>query len=542
MLTERTARRLARWVAGCLLATAAATHAFAEEETLRYVVRKDDTLIGLGQTLFEDPAAWPLVQRLNRVANPRRIPVGSVLTIPVRLLRKVPRQGQVVFVSGAVSGDGQPIARGDVVAEGAQLVTEARSFLTIELPDGSRLTMQPQSKVRIESLHTYEGFDEAQRADFDVERGRIETEVKRQSGPAARYRIQTPTAVIGVRGTSFRVAADEAASRAEMREGTVAVNAPGGAGKAVRLTEGFGLVAQANQPLPEPVPLLEAPDISAVPALHERPLVNVELAPVAGAVAYRGQVAADAGFVQILAESRSALPSAKFDGLPDGDYYLRVRGIDSRGLEGRDAQMALRLKARPEPPLVSAPSPGGKVNAGEVKFVWSEPEGAASYRFELSRNEDLSSPLVADSVLKAATMTAALEEGTYHWRLGSTRSDGDQGPWGDAMTLIVRPAMSEVPPPSFDGNTMYFAWPGEPGQRFDYQLANDRNFDGLIAEGSVDSPEVKLDKPGPGAYYLRIRAIDPDGFVGAYSSAQKVVVPAELPSWLLGVPLLLIFL
>ncbi len=542
MLTECTARRVARWVAGWLLATVMVTHAVAEEETLRYVVRQDDTLIGLGQTLFEDPAAWPLVQRINRVANPRRIPVGSVLTIPVRLLRKVPREGQVVFVSGEATHDGQPVAQGAMVAEGAQLSTAARSFLTIELPDGSRLTMQPQSKVRIESLHTYEGFETAQRADFQVERGRIETEVERQSGPAARYRIQTPTAVIGVRGTSFRVAADEAASRTEMREGTVAVERPGEAGKSVRLTEGFGLVAQADRPLPEPVPLLDAPAVAGMPTLYERPLVSMELEPVAGAVAYRGQVAADARFVKILAESRSALPTVKFDGLPDGDYYARVRGIDSRGLEGRDAQMAFRLKARPEPPLVSTPRPGGKVNAGDIKFSWSQPEGAARYRFELSRNEDLSAPMVAETGLTEPAVSRPLEEGTYYWRLGSTRADGDLGPWGDPVKVIVRPPMAEVPPPSFDADTMYFAWQGEPGQRFEYQLADDKAFDKRIAEGAVDSPEVKLDKPGPGAYYLRIRAIDADGFVGAYSSPQKIVVPAELPDWLLGVPLLLIFL
>lgn len=533
---------MVRWVCGVLLATSLAAQAGAEEETLRYVVRKDDTLIGLGQTLFRDPDAWPLVQRLNRVANPRRIPVGSVLSIPVHLLRKVPRQGQVVFVAGEVSRDGEALKAGDAVVEGQQLVTEARSFLTIELPDGSRLTMQPQSQVHIESLHTYEGFEDAQRADFRVQQGRIETQVQRQSGPAARYRIQTPTAVIGVRGTSFRVAADESSSRAEMREGTVAVQGAGGGGKPVRLTEGFGLVAQADRPLPKPVRLLDAPDVSGLSSLHERPLVSFELEPVAGAVAYRGQVAADADFVKVLAESRSALPAAKFDGLPDGDYFVRVRGIDSRGLEGRDAQRAFRLKARPEPPLVSTPRPGGKANAGEIKFAWSQPDGAASYRLELSRNEDMSDPILVEPALAEAALARALDEGTYYWRLGSTRADGDQGPWGDPVALTVRPAMAEVPSPSFDENAMYFAWQGEPGQRFEYQLADDKTFASPIAEGAVDVPEVQLDKPGPGAYYLRLRAIDPDGFVGQYSSAQKVVVPAELPAWLISVPLILILL
>ena len=514
----------------------------ADEDTLRYVVRKDDTLIGLGQALFENPHAWPEVQRLNRVTNPRRIPIGTVLSIPVRLLRKVPLEGRVVFAAGQTQLDGAPVEVGAIVGAGGQLVTGERSFLTVELPDGSRLTMQPRSEVRIESLHGYAGADGVQRADLSVNQGRVETDVQAQRGPAARYRIQTPTAVIGVRGTSFRVSADAAVSRTEMRAGSVAVTGAKGGRRPVRLSEGYGLVAEAGKPLSAPVALLAAPDLSELPRLQERPLVRFELAPIAGAIAYRGQVAADAGFTRILAEAHSAVPEVKFDGLPDGDYFMRVRGIDPHGLEGRDAQMAFRLKARPEPPVVNAPRADSKVRAGRVDFAWTRPAGAERFRFELAGDSDFAEPLVAETDLTGTGLTRSLETGTYVWRLGSTRADGDRGPWGDPVTLTVRPPMADVPPPAFDADHMYFAWSGDPGQRFEYQLAEDDRFDTLVASGEVGVPELSLPRPGPGAYFLRLRAIDPDGFVGAYSSAQQVIVPAQTPGWLLGVPLLLIFL
>ena len=35
---------------------------------------------------------------------------------------------------------------------------------------------------------------------------------------------------------------------------------------------------------------------------------------------------------------------------------LRVRAVDARGIEGRDAVFEFRLKARPEPPIQSAPA------------------------------------------------------------------------------------------------------------------------------------------------------------------------------------------
>ena len=55
----------------------------------------------------------------------------------------------------------------------------------------------------------------------------------------------------------------------------------------------------------------------------------------------------------------------------------------------------------------------------------------------------------------------------------------------------------------------------------------------------MTAPELVLPKPGAGAYFLRIRAIDADGFVGGYSAGQQVIVPADLPVWMLLAPLLI---
>ena len=43
--------------------------AWAAEDVMNYEVLKGDTLIGLGETLFEKPTSWPVVQRLNNVAR-----------------------------------------------------------------------------------------------------------------------------------------------------------------------------------------------------------------------------------------------------------------------------------------------------------------------------------------------------------------------------------------------------------------------------------------------------------------------------------------
>ena len=62
-----------------------------------------------------------------------------------------------------------------------------------------------------------------------LESGRIETGVAKQKNSGARYEIRTPTSNMGVRGTMFRVGADESGKRGqgEVVEGLVAVTSSG---------------------------------------------------------------------------------------------------------------------------------------------------------------------------------------------------------------------------------------------------------------------------------------------------------------------------
>ena len=71
---------ISAWVGGM-------TSAVADPATYRYTAQQGDTLIALGQSLLERPAEWPRLQQINRITNPRRIPVGQVIQIPVTMLR-----------------------------------------------------------------------------------------------------------------------------------------------------------------------------------------------------------------------------------------------------------------------------------------------------------------------------------------------------------------------------------------------------------------------------------------------------------------------
>ncbi|HAF01690.1 MAG TPA: hypothetical protein DCG63_10405, partial [Methylophilaceae bacterium] len=60
----------------------------AQEVMWRYTVRPGDNLINLGKKHLVSPDTWREVQRINQIKNPYRIPVGTVLRVPLTLVKQ----------------------------------------------------------------------------------------------------------------------------------------------------------------------------------------------------------------------------------------------------------------------------------------------------------------------------------------------------------------------------------------------------------------------------------------------------------------------
>lgn len=78
----------------------AANPAFPSSDEWDYVMRPGDTLIGIAERHFTDRQAWPLVQQSNNIADPYKIPTGTHLKIPTRLLRTTAVAAEVLMVNG----------------------------------------------------------------------------------------------------------------------------------------------------------------------------------------------------------------------------------------------------------------------------------------------------------------------------------------------------------------------------------------------------------------------------------------------------------
>jgi hypothetical protein len=206
------------------LAIALAAGSASAGEDYDYHVRRGETLIGISRDMLEDPRHWPRLQSLNHVADPHRLMPGSVLRIPISLLQREPVSARVTAVSGDVRADGAPLKAGSKVQTGAQVVTGDQSFATIELIDGSRLVLQPGCRMTVEELSRFRNTNLPETR-LRLNAGRVESIVTKTSAPRPRYTIITPAATMGVRGTQFRVGADETsgAAQAEVTDGVVGV-------------------------------------------------------------------------------------------------------------------------------------------------------------------------------------------------------------------------------------------------------------------------------------------------------------------------------
>ncbi len=311
----------------------------AAEEYWEYTFRPGDSLWKIAEKYTGSVNNWGELLKINSIdqATDRTILPGTRISIPVSMLKLQPAPAQVIAVNGAayvVRADGEQaeLTVGTELFSGDRVVTGERQSLRMQFADKSELQVLPNSEVILDKLSQFEqtGMVDTR---IRLNSGRVKTWVEKQK-PGNRYEIKTPAAITAVRGTTFRLSSDDSQiGRTEVIEGNVAVSA-GDAEKAVN--NGFGIVAQQGKPLPDPVELLAAPEISGNLSADESKL-QVSWMALEGAEFYRYQLATDEKFDQVSVDGRTEDSEIRLDELLPGQYYLRVRGVDQYGLEGLDS-------------------------------------------------------------------------------------------------------------------------------------------------------------------------------------------------------------
>lgn len=327
------ATALAVWTASPIAAQAPAA-----DQYFRYTVRPGDTLSALARDyLVSDD--YVSIQKLNAVADPRRLPIGSTLLIPQPLLRIETIAGVITSFRGAATIDGQQVEVGTQVRQGQKLETGPNAFVTVTLPDGSAISLPSQSRIHVSRLRRILLTGSIERR-FRLEAGRSRATVTPIRDPNSDFQVTTPLSVSAVRGTDFRVALDESGEKAltEVIGGAVDV------GKdeqddGVQVPRGYGVVATPAG-VEQPVALLSPPSLDAV-AQTPTGGVLITAKPVEGARKYRFQLATDIGFQAVFADSTADAPTISFENLASTQFFIRLSAIAESGLEGLPATYAL---------------------------------------------------------------------------------------------------------------------------------------------------------------------------------------------------------
>jgi hypothetical protein len=105
----------------------------------------------------------------------------------------------------------------DELKAGDTIVTGRKGRLVLGLSDGSQAVIAPQTTVVIKDL------TQSPRTLFHVVRGKTRVHIEKLGGQPNPYRVNTPTAVIAVRGTIFDVLVDDDETQVFLHEGEVAV-------------------------------------------------------------------------------------------------------------------------------------------------------------------------------------------------------------------------------------------------------------------------------------------------------------------------------
>ena len=407
-------------------------------------VAPGETLERLARRLMEEPRRYPEIARHNGLSDSDVLAPGQMLRFPMPYLKMAAADATVTAFKGQVAIDGRSLVVGAKVPPQAEVVTGEDGQITLKLADGSEIRIQAGSRLKIDDSRT-NAVTGSRSIRLNLSRGRIETDVAPATSRASRYEINTPTAALAVRGTSFRAAALETSATTEVLEGKVAASVATTTGAAaVDVSQGFGTKASLGKPPLPPKPLLKAPDLARVATLIEATDAELAFAGVAGARQYRGLVAQDARFERIVHQAVSPEPLVRAAALADGEYFFRARAIDSDGLEGWNADHRFRVKANPRPPGISEPAPLGVLRQPTLArmaltFRWDEVPGATGYILQTAADAGFSVELTEVRVngSRHQVEVASSPRRVVYWRVRTVDARGESGPAGIAQAFRV---------------------------------------------------------------------------------------------------------
>ncbi|MCB5362281.1 FecR domain-containing protein [Pusillimonas sp. CC-YST705] len=311
---------------------ALAQPAGAQGEDFLYRVVQGDTLGEISQRYTGNTENWRRLQQLNQVSDQYSLPIAMLLRIPFSLIPVRDSAARISHLLGDVRIDGRAVRMGQSLNEGQALTTGLNGFATLELADGSVLSVPFSSEFRLDRLREFQGTGLIDLI-VDMRQGSMESEVAPQQTGVGRFEVRTPVSVTGVRGTRLRVHNSGEGSRSEVLRGQANVDASQ-TDTMLRAQQGVAVDAAGRSSGVQR--LLDAPQLST-PVRGGSGWV-VDFPAVAGAQQYVVLVSTDEQGTQLVSRRTEAAPPVTVSAHAPGQHYAIVRAVDAAGLEGLDAR------------------------------------------------------------------------------------------------------------------------------------------------------------------------------------------------------------
>ena len=507
-----------------------------------YTVTKGDNLWEFSEKHLDTVMRFDQLRKINNIQNPKKMPPGSKIRVPLKWVRSNPVPAEIIDIHGSVElfradGKNQKVTQtGVLIRLGDRIKTSSESTAAIKFADDTIMTLHADSLIRFDHLsaHGTTGMVDSRLHLID---GRIDTRVTPAVGPGSRFEIHTPSAISAVRGTEYRTAVSEKenASSIEVLHGKVAVK---GAKKQRLINAGFGTkVAKGQAPI-APRKLLKAPILADMPERIRTIGWTLSWEKLKGATQYRVEVSDQDSFNTIIWQKKTEYAKVGLPDLVDGQYFVRVRGIDELGLEGTQKTTPFIMDTRPQPPVQLKPTPAQVFRATAPELQWSDSAEADRYHLEIAIDENFTQLIVDQKDLKSTKFDSSKWSDTqiYYWRLTSITAEGEFGPVGEPRSYEIKPLPEKVSAEMnmADDGTLVASWrAGTPGLSYQVQMADDPGFNEIILDKTISEPKLSFEPVSGQVRYLRVRGIEPDGYQGPWGAVQKIdPLPDDTRWWI----------
>jgi len=498
-------------------------------------VRAGSSLMHLANLYCHDREDWRRIAEINKLSAPYIIYKDTTLLVPAELLL-----GENVSAAvGAVHGTAQlfpadlssprPLAAGENVPPEATIETGEDSYVLLIFPDQRFVRINATSRLRVDfALRLADG---SVRIGTTLEWGESLIDIKPHTRPNDGSTSRTPTTLIGVRGTAYRLKVNGGEStQVETLRGEVDATAQG-----VRriVSRGQGVVVRKQQAPSPSRQLPPSPGDVTIDKVYKTQPLHFQLPENPSGGLLHLIISRDERGLQVVTERVGKAKESLAVSLPaDGRYFLSLTAFDKAGFESLPTPpKEFVVRTLPGAPILTIPQKA-RFLTPSAPLSWTELNEAANYHVVVAQDAAFTKPLSEATVATPSWNTPELPLGLYYVRVQSIAADGFQSKWSEPVAFTIADPPRLLDNELTSGNLILLRWNAmQANETYDLQVAAEPDFiDTLVAVEGLQHPEYRLENPlNPGVYYLRVRGNPPDGPQSPWGPTQKITIhPAPM--------------